>query len=65
MSELKSCPFCGKGRGVLRIWPFDEEDGPYVVLCSMIDDGCGAEGPHKGSKEEAITAWNRREGEDE
>ena len=53
--ELKRCPFCG---GEARVNLFL---GNYCITC----DNCpGSIFPCKGmTKEEAIEAWNRREGE--
>ncbi len=52
IKEFKPCPFCG------RIWmnvtPHD--DGQFAVHCL-----CGASGPRKAIKEEAITVWNIRD----
>ncbi len=52
VKELKSCPFCG------RIWMSVElhPDGNFSTRCM-----CGAAGPKKESKTEAIRAWNTRD----
>ena len=51
-NDLKPCPFCG-GEDVI----ITEYDAVVVfVQC----DNCCATFPHFDSKEEAITAWNRR-----
>ena len=69
MSELKPCPFCGEQEYMER-WemaPFEKKhilegnDGFfYGVACISCDAASGS----KLSEEEAITAWNRRVGED-
>jgi len=52
ISEIKSCPFCG------RIWlnVDPSSDNHFFVRCR-----CGATGPVQGSKSEAIQAWNTRD----
>lgn len=74
MSELLSCPFCGKSVAVimddygecLERWgdEFDEsglEATDYkAVVCSFSDGGCGASGGWRKTEEEAVEAWNRR-----
>ena len=64
--ELKPCPipFCG-GKGHIR--PSDFCKG-FFVKCKK----CGCETPHyeslidsEASEEQAIAAWNKREGETE
>ena len=54
MSELLDCPFCGAGRP--RV---DSRIGGFEVSCSP---GCGASGPNRFMKEEAVSAWNLRAG---
>lgn len=49
-TKIKKFPFC-KSKGDIHI-----EYYSYCVECVV----CGAEGPYKMSKEEAIKAWNRR-----
>ena len=55
MSELKDCPFCGKGSE-----PFYSLDPNYqdrhVIECS----DCGKQERYEYSKEGAIENWNRR-----
>ncbi|MCP4344786.1 MAG: DUF4388 domain-containing protein [Desulfobacterales bacterium] len=50
--ELKPCPFCG------RIWMSVDlhPDGNFSTSCM-----CGAAGPKKENKTEAIKAWNTRD----
>lgn len=49
MSELKPCPFCGKGVEIV-------EEGDYVeIVC----DDCGI-AMNRGSYAELIEAWNKR-----
>lgn len=51
IKEFKQCPFCG------RIWMSVEQDGDgFFVGCR-----CGASGPVKKRKKEAIKAWNTRD----
>ena len=62
--NLKPCPFCGNPNPVYWCYP---EDGKtlftqrWAVLCYYPDGGCGAEGSHQKSKEEATIAWNERQ----
>lgn len=52
MEELKPCPFCG-GEAVRKcIFP----NRYFFVECK----NCHVSLPFKGTKEEAIEAWNRR-----
>lgn len=70
MAKLKFCPFCG-GQACMERWemvPFEkkhileENDGFfYGVACISCDASSGS----KLCEEEAITAWNRRAGENE
>lgn len=50
MSELKPCPFCGG-----EAWLVMGSCG-YMVECGA----CHIFGAIRGTKEEAIEAWNRR-----
>lgn len=54
--ELKRCPFCGNDASVYRI-----HNGNYFCGCSAASDTCicGA-GVIRATKEQAVTAWNRR-----
>ena len=56
MSELKPCPFCG---GEATLWKDCLADRPWHILC-----GCGGRVGYFVTKEEAVTAWNRRVGDD-
>ena len=51
MSELESCPFCGKQRAQVKHSP----KWGYFVACQ-----CTAVGPGKSSKKGAVDAWNTR-----
>lgn len=56
MAELKPCPFWG-GEEI----KFHNAYGSFMNWYSCTE--CGCEGPDGDSKEEAIEAWNRREGD--
>ncbi|WP_409364685.1 Lar family restriction alleviation protein [Burkholderia sp. Bp9011] len=51
VSELKPCPFCG---GIAEV------HGYRLWMVSCRDIACRSKGPIRGSKNEAISAWNRR-----
>jgi hypothetical protein len=69
--ELKPCPFCGEHA---ELWEFSPSDELFqkVAMCSNSSDenaeppieGCpmymSTPGFHKGTKREAISAWNKR-----
>jgi hypothetical protein len=62
--KLKPCPFCGNQNPVY--WCYTEDgtnlfSDRWAVLCYYPDGGCGAEGSHQKSKEEAAAAWNERQ----
>lgn len=57
MTKLKPCPFCG---GKARLVPYGDEH--YFVSCTNIKC-CATAGRHMQNKDEAIKAWNRRDGE--
>lgn len=74
MTELKPCPFCGHSNFDMRdtLYPsgttwHEHKEGyrvygkpyKYENKCWQVVCGCGAE-LHADSKQEAITAWNRR-----
>ena len=61
MSEqtLKPCPFCG-GEAVMREWSGGLKY--FRVECSNTDS-CDCHGIAYDTKQKAIAAWNRREGE--
>lgn len=54
------CPFCGADAG--RIARRFNDSRKYYVLCSPRRGGCGAKGSEHIMKEDAIRAWNRRNG---
>ena len=51
---LKPCPFCGSK----NIWV--NEAGKDTDMWFVQCDDCYATFPHFDSKEEAVTAWNKR-----
>ena len=51
---LKPCPFCGSKNISC------EEGGKHVGLWFVQCEECWATFPHFDTKEEAISAWNRR-----
>lgn len=57
MTKLKPCPFCG---GKARLVPYGDEH--YFVSCTNIKC-CATASRHMQNKDEAIKAWNRRDGE--
>lgn len=64
-SELKPCPFCGKREPVemITVERNSEYCNGYFVLCSYSNNGCGAAGAIRYTKEDATYEWNRREGD--
>ncbi|WP_407080602.1 Lar family restriction alleviation protein [Enterobacter roggenkampii] len=56
MSELKRCPFCGSKD--LRIGHVGRDWNS--VTCRY----CGGEGPEELGREDAISSWNRRAGDE-
>jgi Lar family restriction alleviation protein len=58
-SDLYPCPFCGshEWEGDKRRLSLVSDNSSYVIYCL-----CGSSGPVKDTKEEAIDAWNNREG---
>ena len=58
-SELYPCPFCGSDEweGDRRWLSLVSDNSSYVIYCL-----CGASGPVKDTKEEAIAEWNNRQG---
>lgn len=53
---MKPCPFCGREEITVRRrdWDF------FSATCL----NCAATGPYSETREEAIQAWNKREGDD-
>ena len=61
--RLKACPFCANPN--LRIVRHNADGRQrftdrFAVLCDWMDGGCGAEGGHYYSPEEAAERWNQR-----
>jgi Lar family restriction alleviation protein len=53
--KLKGCPFCGREKP--RVFqPYLAE--VFYVFCD--NDDCVAHGPDGNTKDEAISAWNKR-----
>jgi len=50
-SKLKPCPFCGNSCAYI-----DEDFAPWCIECGATIDG------YFKTKQEAIDAWNRRQG---
>lgn len=74
MSEnnLKPCPFCGgtkividgcKGLEECKLFEECDDEEFYAVVCDFTQGGCGASGGYRETKEQAITAWNKRSGD--
>jgi Lar family restriction alleviation protein len=57
--ELYPCPFCGshEWEGDKRRLSLVSDNSSYVIYCL-----CGASGPVKDTKEDAISEWNARQG---
>jgi len=62
MSEFHPCPFCGSHEfeGEKRRLSLVSDNSSFVIYCL-----CGASGPVKDTKEEAIAGWNTRPGEEQ
>ena len=58
MADLKPCPFCGGKAVVTAKLPYFGENETLSVMCKE----CNASSKHKRTEEEAIEAWNRRDG---
>jgi len=61
MEELKPCPFCG-GRAVMKTGAVRFHVVTHYVRCEK----CGStqwSGKYKRTKEEAISVWNTRHGD--
>ena len=61
VSELHPCPFCGSRefQGDKQRVSLVSDNSSFVIYCL-----CGASGPVKDTKEEAVAAWNTRAGEE-
>lgn len=57
MQELKPCPCCGSSNGLYVLQ--DEKYGEWSVFCDMCKTSFHNEN-HCDTREEAISAWNRR-----
>lgn len=55
--DLLPCPFCGGEAKIFRI------DG-HALFCAYCVD-CDTNGGHYFTEEDAIAAWNRRDGDDD
>ena len=61
--KLKACPFCANPNVAIVMYPADGHErftDRYAVLCHYMEGGCGAEGGHYYSPEEAAEMWNQR-----
>ena len=55
MTDIDRCPFCGFREPHLAVHPgADGFRDRYSVLCDYRDGGCGADGPWRHSREEAV-----------
>ncbi len=54
LTGLLSCPFCG---GIPR---FDNDENPSGALMNVECCNCGAIGPIRRSRDEAVRLWNQR-----
>ena len=57
MQELKPCPCCGSSNGLYVLQ--EDEYGEWSVFCDMCKTSLHNEN-HCDTREEAISAWNRR-----
>lgn len=64
MVKSKCCPFCGGFRFYVQGYagPWGNIPEPSRVVCGT--EGCEANGPMRGSRDEAIEAWNDRKMDD-
>ena len=61
MTGILFCPFCGFKKPRVATHPgTDGFRDRYSVLCDYRDGGCGADGPWRHTKAEAVAAWNLR-----
>ena len=69
--ELKPCPFCGRVDKLIIDEIHHRLDDivirQYRICCSAAGDntGCGASCGYQMTEEEAIKAWNRRDGNEQ
>ena len=59
MNELKPCPFCGNKAEIINTG----NHFPRVFYRIVCYSFCTMQGKLYDTKEEAVEAWNRREGE--
>lgn len=61
MTDITYCPFCGFKEPHVTVHPGAEGfRDRFSVLCDYRYGGCGADGPWRHSREEAVEDWNRR-----
>lgn len=63
--ELEPCPFCGQHKADVYqdvLEGSENEALGYGVFCDPSEGGCGAATKLYGTAEEALTAWNIRDG---
>ena len=61
--KVKACPCCGKINSVGILAEFKRSFPMYRVSCKLEEKGCGLRTTCFYTIEEAVEAWNRREGE--
>lgn len=66
VEEIRECPFCGSEELIISEY-FPQENEVYIyfskryaIKCDYNEGGCGVEGTHCKSLEEAIELWNTR-----
>jgi len=57
-SALSPCPFCGGGGQVLDLK--DPTPGQNRTLSTVICTRCGAHGPMRPDRDQAVKGWNTR-----
>lgn len=60
--KVKACPCCGKIDSVRILTEFRYNAPMYRVSCKLEEKGCGLKTAWFFTINEAIEAWNRREG---